>query len=176
MTRLIHCCPDEKWSSEEKQKIFEVARAPANRLLTELEHIRTCLKQEKSEKKEKFLTLKHKDLYDKWKLAIRNATRDIYERVNSRQLDESDANTINEFCVDFHGLYVYEAKEMFTEFVLPLLDDAKRIMIITGRGKHCENGKSILKESIETYFTSINIRFENVRNNSGAIYIFSDHY
>ena len=65
---------------------------------------------------------------------------------------------------------------MFTEFVLPLLDAAKRIMIITGRGKHSENGKSILKESIETYFTSINIRFENVRHNSGAIYIFSDHY
>ena len=45
-----------------------------------------------------------------------------------------------------------------------LLDEAKKIMIITGRGKHCENGKSIIKESIETYFTTINIRFENVEN------------
>jgi len=176
VTRLIDCCPDEKWTSDDKQKIFEEARAPANRLLTELEHIRTRLKQEKSQKKEKFLTLKHTDLYDKWKLAMRNATRDIYERVNSRLESKSDVNTMNEFCVDFHGLYVYEAKEMFTDFILPFLDDAKRIMIITGRGKHSKNGKSILKESIETYFTSINIRYENVRNNSGAIYIFSDHY
>ena len=106
---------------------------------------------------------------------MKNATKDIYERVNSRQL-KSDVNSMNEFCVDFHGLYVYEAKEMFNEFILPLLDEAKKIMIITGRGKHCENGKSILKESIKTYFTTINIRFENVGNNSGAIYIFSDHY
>jgi DNA-nicking Smr family endonuclease len=175
LIRIIDFCPAEKFSSEEKQKIFEEARAPVNHLLAELEHIRTSLKQEKSHKKEKLLTLKHKDLYNKWKLAMKNATKDIYERVNSRQL-KSGVNSMNEFCVDFHGLYVYEAKEIFNEFILPLLDEAKKIMIITGRGKHCENGKSILKKSIQTYFTTINIRFENVGNNSGAIYIFSDHY
>jgi DNA-nicking Smr family endonuclease len=57
--------------------------------------------------------------------------------------------------------------------VLPVLDVAKQIMIITGRGLHSYNGRPVLKEAIRDYFYSLNVRCEDVLTNNGALYVFS---
>jgi len=107
---------------------------------------------------------------------MKNAAKDIFERVNSKGIKNIIVNEKEVFCVDFHGLFVDEAKGIFHEFILPLLDVAKQIMIITGRGMHSQNGKSILKEAVIEHLTFLNIKFKHVPNNDGAIFIFSDHF
>ena len=113
-----------------------------------------------------------KELNQNLKIAIQNASRDIFERVNSREENfvHIDGKTI--FSVDLHGLHSDEAKEIVNEHVLPFLDALGQIMIITGRGIHSKNGKSILKEKIKKYFLELKIRFEDVVGNDGAFYIF----
>ena len=107
---------------------------------------------------------------------MKNAAKDIFERINSKGIKNIIVDRKEVFCVDFHGLFVDEAKEVFSEFILPLLDVAKQIMIITGRGMHSQSGKSILKEAILEHLTFLNIKFKTVTNNEGVIYIFSDHF
>ena len=168
--------PDENLTQEEKQKIFEEARAPVNLIYKELEEIRQRLNEEKFTGEECDLNEKHKEIYNKWKVAMKNAAKDIFERINSKGIKNILVDRKEVFCVDFHGLFVDEAKEVFSEFILPLLDVAKQIMIITGRGMHSQSGKSILKEAILEYLTFMNIKFKPVANNEGVIYIFSDHF
>ena len=177
MKRLVDPSPDENLSHDEKQRIFEEARAPVNQLLNDIEEIRARLRQEKfklSLDEEKSLNKKHEELYVKWKIALKNAAKDIFERMNSKGIQNIIVNDSEVFRVDFHCLSIEGAKIVFNEFILPLLDVAKQIMIITGRGLHSKNGKSVLKEALVEYLTSMTIKFQNVSNNDGAIYVFSD--
>ena len=89
--------------------------------------------------------------------------------MNSKGIQNIIVNDSEVFCVDFHCLSIEGAKIVFNEFILPLLDVAKQIMIITGRGLHSKNGKSVLKEAFVEYLTSMTIKFQNVSNNDGAI-------
>ena len=57
-------------------------------------------------------------------------------------------------------------------FVLPVLDVAKQIMIITGRGLHSQHGRAVLKEAVRDYFTNLAIRCEDVLINDGALYVY----
>uniref|UniRef100_A0A7S0C1X0 Smr domain-containing protein n=2 Tax=Proboscia inermis TaxID=420281 RepID=A0A7S0C1X0_9STRA len=50
--------------------------------------------------------------------------------------------------VDFHGLYLKEAILKFNEVVLPILPVQEKIIVITGRGLHNKNGRSVLRDGL----------------------------
>ena len=99
---------------------------------------------------------------------MKNAARDIYERVNSR------AGSNCEGCVDLHGLHVDEAKEVVTEYVMPVLKVMDRIMVVTRRGLHSSVGTSQLRKHVREYFASLNVRCDDVAGNEGAFYVFKN--
>ena len=113
-----------------------------------------------------------KKLNENLKIAIQNASRDIYERINSKEKNFVNVDGKMIFSVDLHGLHVSEAKEIVDEHILPVLDELQQIMIITGRGVHSKCRKSTLKDSIKKYFRKLKIRFEDICGNDGAFIIY----
>ena len=171
---LIDQNPEAEICAEDKQKFYEQARAPVKHLRSKLIEIRSSLTFADTESDEgKEINKQLKEINVKLQTAIKNASRDIYERVNSKGKLSVKVNGKEVLRVDLHGLHVDEAKEIVNEYVLPVLDVSKQIMIITGRGVHSQNGKSVLKNAIKEYFTSLSIKWEDVVKNEGAIYVFS---
>ena len=58
---------------------------------------------------------------------------------------------------------------------MPVLDVAKQIMIITGRGLHSISGKSVLKEAIREYFVNMKIKCEKHENQENQRNPFDNH-
>ena len=111
-----------------------------------------------------------KELRKKIDIAKENAARDIFERVNSKVM-----STLidGEKCyrIDLHGQHDdLPCRKIIQEHVLPIVDVVKKIMIVTGWGAHSENGKSILKDSIRAYVSSLDYKCEDVAGNKGAFY------
>jgi DNA-nicking Smr family endonuclease len=122
-----------------------------------------------------FVNKQIKDVGQNLKIAIQNASKDIFERVNSKEKNfiQIDGKTI--FSVDLHGLHSKEARSIVDEHVLPVLDALGQIMIITGRGIHSKKrGKSILKENVKKYFVELKIRVQDITGNDGAFFIFKN--
>ena len=105
-------------NAEKKQQFYEEARAPVKRLHKEMLEMRAkllCLNADSDEAKEKRLILK--EINKKLQNAIQNASRDIYERINSKgnfviRIDDREI-----FSIDLHGLHISEAKEIINELV-----------------------------------------------------------
>jgi DNA-nicking Smr family endonuclease len=76
--------------------------------------------------------------------------------------------------LDFHGLYVNEAKKIIDADVLPVLPVLKKIVLITGRGAHNPKQEAKLKSALKEYFASVKIRCEEMSENQGAICIFAN--
>jgi hypothetical protein len=103
--------------------------------------------------------------------AKENAFNDIYERMNScgsMGLSLSGQDT----AVDLHGLSIEAAKRFIKDPILPILPVLKKITVITGRGLHSKDGKCVLKQAIKIHLQEINVKFEDVDGNEGAIVIF----
>ena len=117
-SRLIDQNPDEQFNAEKKQEFYVEARAPVKRLHNEMLEIRAhllSLSTDSDEAKEKRLILK--EINKKLQNAIQNASRDIYERINSKgnfviRIDDREI-----FSIDLHGLHISEAKEIINELV-----------------------------------------------------------
>jgi len=149
---LVEASPGESLNAAEKQAFYEQARAPVKLLRAELKQMRQELEAIDTEsvdgiRLEKSYRLKQEQLT----VAIKNAARDIYERVNSK------AGSNCEGCVDLHGLHVAEAKEVVAEYVMPVLRVMGRIMVVTGRGLHSSDGTSKLRLEVKEYFASLKV-------------------
>jgi hypothetical protein len=104
--------------------------------------------------------------------AKENAFNDIYERVNSTGsmgISLAGQNTT----IDLHGQSVEAAKRFINDPILPVLPVLKKIMVITGRGLNSANGEGVLKPALKTYLTELNVKYEDVEGNQGAIFIFA---
>jgi DNA-nicking Smr family endonuclease len=167
---LVESSPDESFNSADKQAFYEQARAPVELLRTELRKMAEELQSIDTESEDGIRLEKNYRLkQEQWNVAMKNAARDIYERVNSKA-----EGSCSEKCVDLHGLHVDEAKEVVTEYVMPVLKAVGKIMIVTGRGLHSRNLTSQLKIQIREYFVSLKVRCEDMPGNEGAFYIFKN--
>ena len=72
------------------------------------------------------------DAEDRLNKARENAANDIFARMNSVGDMGREQGIEGELKIDFHGLHLAEAKHELTEFVLPILQSMKRIVIVTG--------------------------------------------
>ena len=83
--------------------------------------------------------------------ARKNAAEDVYNRNNSAgNMGFYNAEN-DEVTVDFHGLYLRDAIEKYRDIVLPTLPVQSKFAIITGKGKHSESGKSVLRDGLIDY-------------------------
>ena len=159
---------------DEKQDIYETARAPVRVLEDEIKKVQNRYNahwKATNQEKRKFLqTIK---CFKKRLVKAReNAANDIYERMNaSGNMGTLSGNTLLK--IDIHGLHVEEAKSQITEYVLPVLHVVSKVIVITGRGRHGASGASILKPAMEDFLHSVNINFKDVPGNDGAIWIYS---
>jgi len=170
---LVDQNPDEDLNPEEKQRFYEEARTPVKRLRNEILELRENLLFTDTESDEgNKMSKQLQDLNKKLQSAIQNASKDIFERVNSKGKNLLKVNGKEVFSVDLHGLHINEAKLIANEYILPVLEVARQIMVITGRGAHNQSGLSVLKNSMKEYFESLNLRCENVPKNNGALFVF----
>jgi DNA-nicking Smr family endonuclease len=163
---LVEPRPDGSFNPADKQAFYEQARAPVKLLRTELNQMAEELRSIDTESEDGIrLEEKYRLKQDQLNVAMKNAARDIYERVNSK------VGSHFEGCVDLHGLHVNEAKEVVVEYVVPVLKAIGRMMIVTGRGLHCSNLTSQLRIRVREYFESLNVECEDIPGNEGAFYV-----
>jgi DNA-nicking Smr family endonuclease len=70
--------------------------------------------------------------------------------------------------------YTDEAKAILQDYVLPVLPVLKRVNLITGRGKHSQNGVSVLKESVKKFLcedVGVPLRCEDRMDNEGVLFV-----
>jgi hypothetical protein len=175
MVGLVDSNPNVELSSKEKQTFYAEARKSVELLHTEYANLFSTINQLQNTQSDDYREKKKqlKELRNKIDIAKENAARDIYERVNSRVI-----STLNDgekcYRIDFHGQHDdLPCRKIIKEHVLPILDVVKKIMIVTGWGAHSENGKSILKDSIRAYVSSMDYKCEDVSGNKGAFYVTS---
>ena len=159
---------------DEKQDIYLTARAPVRALEGEIRKVRDRYNahwKATNQEKRKFLhTLKC--LKERLAKARENAASDIFERMNaSGGMGSLSGDTLLK--IDIHGLHVEEAKTQITEYVLPVLQVVSKVILITGRGRHGASGASILKPAMESFLSSMNVKFRDVPRNDGAIWMYS---
>ena len=58
------------------------------------------------------------------------------------------------------------------EFVLPILQALKRVIVITGHGSHSQTGHSVLKEAMVMHFESLNLRSKELAKNKGVLCVY----
>jgi len=176
MVGLMDPNPNESLNAEEKQTFFERARAPVKQLHNELCDIKKKLSYVDALSSEGADLKRVYDLtHAKCQQAMQNASRDIFERVNYRANNIVRREGVEIACVDLHGQYIDEARHRLDEFILPVLDAYKQIMVITGYGAHSQNGRGcVLKDAVKIYFAGLNYRCEDVPNNCGAFYVLAD--
>ncbi|CAF0869016.1 unnamed protein product [Brachionus calyciflorus] len=176
MIGMIQADTGEDLDYTKKQEYFEIARAPVLKLHEEYlkleKQLENILDMNSFEWNLKYKKLE--ELREKLKIARSNAANDIYERMNAPSTMGNVINDKLSIQVDLHGLFVKEAIGKVEEFVLPLLDVLKEIMLITGRGSHNKTGQANLKNGLKQYFNSKNIKYKDVERNEGAIFIFQN--
>ena len=107
MIGLVDQNPDETLNAEKKQQFYEEARAPVKRLHKEILEIRSDLLNIDNESEEGKEKRKHlKETNRKLQTAIQNASRDIYERINSKGNNYIRINDKEIFAIDLHGLTI----------------------------------------------------------------------
>jgi DNA-nicking Smr family endonuclease len=177
MVGLVDKSPDLNLNYEEKQQFYNEARAPVVLLYSELAELREKLHYIDHESEDGKETRKKLEKVNiNLRVAMRNASSTIFERVNSKEnniLIGEDGTEVH--CVDLHGLHLNEAKEIVKENILPVLMVVNQIMIITGRGKHSQNGKAVLKNAIKEYFGQLQFRCQDIVKNEGAFYVYSNN-
>ena len=174
MISLIDTNPEKELSSDDKELFYQQAREPVKKLISQYNELRFSIDYLINTQSEEFRNKKKKlkELRSKIEIASKNAANDIFERINSKM----DTNNINKiYCVDLHGLHNDEnTREILKEHVLPILSVVKKIMIITGKGLHNQSGKSVLKQAVQEYLTTLNYKIENVIGNDGAFYVLNN--
>ena len=161
--------PDEL-DHGKKQELYETARRPVQALQSDIDQLsERLLNMQVGSSKYRKMTEHITELRSKMRASQLNAAHDIFERLNSVDLSSSDIMSI-----DLHGLHVHEAKTILRDYVLPVLPVVKKIYLITGRGKHSKDGKSVLKESVKKFLTEeveLKLRCEDQIGNEGILFV-----
>ena len=175
MVGLVDSNPNTEFSSLEKQNFYAEARKSVESLYHEYRNLLSNIDKLENTQTEEYRDKKKqlKELKKKIDSTTENAARDIFERVNSRitsSLNDGDKC----YRIDLHGQHDDLAcRKIIQEHVLPILMVVKKIMVVTGWGAHSENGKSVIKDSIRIYISSLdsNYKCEDVAGNKGAFYV-----
>jgi len=158
---------DSELTHENKASNFADARRPEKLLWEELTHLRSQLPSCPDLEARTICLQQLASLQDRLEICKNNAARDIYNRNNSAGSMGSDAG---ELVVDFHSLYVKEALAKFVELVHPVLPVQKRIVVITGRGRHSLKGKSILRDALMAHVDTLpDVTHRPYPGNSGKL-------
>ena len=135
---------------EKKSEHFKDARRPEKILKEEIEHLQDQLRKicrDKQRLEWQICKQQIDELQAELDLTRKNAAQDIYNRNNSDG-HKGIVNTFGKLEVDFHGFYVKEAIDRFEDMIAPILPVQKEICIVTGRGRHSNNGKSVLRAGL----------------------------
>jgi len=164
-------------SGKEKQKMYEEARAPVLLIKAEIREIKNKIKSTKDNNTLKILEQKLMDLRRKEQEAKSNASKDLFERINTIRMNREIAackkkNGFEIYSVDFHGQHVDEAMDRINELVLPIFDVVRQIEIVCGKGNNNQDGVGILKAALKEYFNEMNIKCKDLVKNSGAFIIY----
>jgi DNA-nicking Smr family endonuclease len=162
-------------TSDEKQIIYEQARAPVKKLQQEYSELKQKLQNIADSESQEWRKMNQMlaQLENRLQNAQINAAKDIYEQTNAFgnmgvEIEDEDTPIL----IDLHGLEVSEAKIIVDEYVVPILNIYKVVMVITGRGVHCQSGVSRLKEEMRRHFTEkLKLKCENVVGNEGVLSI-----
>jgi hypothetical protein len=160
-------------TSDEKQIIYEQARAPVKKLQQEYSELKQKLQNIPDSEGQEWRRMNQilVQLESRLQNAQINAAKDIYEQMNAfgNMGMEIEGSPI---LIDLHGLEVNEAKIIVDEYVVPILNIYKLVMVITGRGVHCQSGVSRLKEEMRKHFIEkLKLKCENVVGNDGVLSI-----
>ena len=135
--------PRKRARRPQNQEIFADARRPQKLLEQELAHLQEQLAHvtDHSSIEWQIGQAQIQQLQTQLAATKHNAAQDIFHSHNARRDDWS---------VDFHGLYVAEAVSKFHEIILPVLPVQRQVAIITGRGRHSQNGTSALRAALQS--------------------------
>lgn len=75
--------------------------------------------------------------------------------------------------LDFHALHVQDVAVMLDDLVMPVLPVLKKLVIITGHGRHNRRGQAPLQERLANELKYRRIPFERVHCNPGAFLLTS---
>jgi DNA-nicking Smr family endonuclease len=76
--------------------------------------------------------------------------------------------------VDFHGLFIEEAKQVIDAYILPVLSVIRKVVLITGRGVHSKKQVAKLKLALKSHFAKMTkIKCEELSDNEGALCIYA---
>jgi hypothetical protein len=165
---------DRNLSYQDKKAIYDEARKPVEVLRQQLDQaraqLRTIYDDESTEWRvcyERILEIRRNLIH-----AEENARHTIYERINSAggmgiSMEDQDISQ------DFHGLHVTEAITMFDHQVKPVLPVVRRMILITGWGRHSDNGTSVVQQALKDHIDSEEnrslMRWHMIDDNMGAI-------
>ena len=173
---------DQNLNYIEKQKIYELARAPVQKIQEEYMSLRKQLANLNDTDGEEWKAKKKalQDVQARLNEARKNAAADIFERMNSfgdmgSTVEDIKNNSATRLHVDLHGLHINEAKEKINEFIMPILPSIKRIIVITGHGAHSNGKSSVLKDSIKEYFLTLGVICVESTKNKGALCVSYKH-
>jgi hypothetical protein len=160
------CEPSRVFSSEEKQELYDQVRYPISSLKKNLACLKRQLNQTlKTSVKYRKLSVEIREIETKLHEQEKKAARHLFDELNSASDMGSDK-------FDFHGLHIHEAKRIARETILPKLAFTHEIIIVTGHGRNRPNGKSKLKEDLQSYFIhELRLNCETVAGNDGALRI-----
>lgn len=163
-------------SSSQKQRIYEEARKPAQRLSQRLRKVREQLKEFKNSgaltPKQRALLAQRWELQEELEEANSKASDVIFQKINATggMAVMKDGEVLQ---LDFHQQHVAEAVEKFDHTVAPIMPAVKKLRLVTGWGKHSESGLSVLQQGIlrhvEEYYPDL--RCEKMQSNKGIIVV-----
>jgi DNA-nicking Smr family endonuclease len=161
-----HEYSDRVLTFDDKQNIYDVARRPVQQLYNERSKLKKRLKGlPKKTKESKKARADLNEINAKIHAAEQKAAREIFNQTNS-------AKGMGQDKFDFHGLHVNEAKIIASSFIKPKLGRAEEITIVTGRGQHSADGKSVLREELQKYFIhELKVKCASVPGNQGAFVV-----
>mmetsp|Transcript_18145 Transcript_18145/g.39620 ORF Transcript_18145/g.39620 Transcript_18145/m.39620 type:complete len:401 (-) Transcript_18145:1198-2400(-) len=139
----------ESLCHEKKSEHFNDARRPEQLLREEITHLRRQLCCIPDRRSEAWMICQQQinELQSQLHSSRKNAAEDIFNRNNSAgSMGKEDPD--GRLVIDFHGLYVKDAKEKYEEMVLPVLPVQRDVAIITGKGRHSYNGRSALRDGL----------------------------
>eukprot|EP01042_Synura_sphagnicola_P000907 gene907-1013_t len=165
----------------QKQTIYHQARAPVLSLQEEYDELQRRVAD--LEGRDRYVngalyrTLRSqmRDLKPRLKAARINAANDIFERMNSTSGNMGAFTEGRDVFIDVHGLHVEEAKAKVQELLLPVISVLRKAYVITGRGNHSANRRSVLKKALMELIVGgvggCHLRCQEVSGNDGVLRI-----
>ena len=159
-------------TAAQKQKIYEEARKPVDKLTKERDNLLVQLSKRRDPNLLKLLQKQLQRLNQELiPCAQDKAADDIYRLINSAGKMARVNTKKDMIMLDFHGLHWKEAKAKFLDIVQPILPVVKVLTIVVGRGNHSHDGDPKLKNSLSNYIRQKhkNIRCTDDGDNEGAL-------